>query len=182
MGGWTANLLATGIVVIAGLGLCRQVLVWWNETTPPSAGATDAATQNRLNPELLPAELRLWTTHGPMEIAQVYGNRDVVLVELRRKCQSFDVGKSNLAEVGPGERRFLERLAKLAPVDQTSDLDLYAPDESVTMVVAVSRQQRRIVAWSFALPVEEAAWSCYTFGPAMSEPVPGSGTDLKETP
>jgi hypothetical protein len=182
IGGWTANLLATAIVVVAGLGLGRQVLVWWNETTLPSAAATDAAAEKRLSPDVLPADLRLWTTRGPIEIARVYGDRDAVLTEMRHKCQSLDVGQSNPAEMGPGERRFLERLAKLAPVEQTNDLDLYAPDESVTMMVAVSRQRRRIAAWSFALPVEEAAWSCYTFGPAMSEPVPGSGTDLKETP
>ena len=181
IGGWTANLLATAIVVVAGLGLGRQILVWWNEVSPPPAAALEHTDQG-LSLDVLPADLRLWTTRGPVEISRVHGDRQVVLREMIRKCLSFDAGKVTLAEPGPGERRFLERLAKLAPVEQTNDLDLYARDESVTMVVAVSRQRQRIAAWSFALPMEEATWSCYTFGPAASEPAPGAAQKLKETP
>jgi hypothetical protein len=181
IGGWTANLLATAIVVVAGLGLGRQILVWWNEVSPPPA-ALLAHLDKGLTLDVLPADLRLWTTRGPVEIARVHGDRQVVLREMIRKCLSFDAGEVTLTEPGPGERHFLERLAKLAPVEQTDDLDLYAPDESVTMVVAVSRQRQRIAAWSFTLPMEEATWSCYTFGPAASEPAPGAAQKPKETP
>lgn len=171
IGGWTANLLATAIVVVAGLGIGWQLLVWWNE--PSHGGASEGTTGSPWTSDVLPADLRLDTTRGPMAMGRVFGDRAVVLAELRRRCRSVDAGDIGPAEPGPGERRFLDRLANLAPVEQTGDLDLYAPDESVTMVVAVSRQRQRIAAWSFALPVEEATWSCYTFGPGARKPAPG---------
>ena len=181
VGLWTANLLASAIVVVAGLGLGRQILVWWNEVSPPRAAALEL-TDQAIPQGVLPADLRLWTTRGPVEIARTHGDQQVVLREMIHKCLSFDAGEVTLTKPGPGERRFLERLAKLAPVEQTNDLDLYAPDESVTMVVAVSRQRQRIAAWSFALPMEETTWSCYTFGPAGSEPAPRAAQKPKETP
>src|SRR5688572_15129356 len=88
IGGWTANLLATAIVVVACLGLGRQILMWWNEVSPPPAAAIDQAADKHLTLDVLPADLRLWTTRGPVEIARVHGDRQVVLVELIRKCQS----------------------------------------------------------------------------------------------
>src|SRR5687768_3893786 len=99
IGGWTANLLATAIVVVAGLGLGRQVLVWWNEVSPTPAAAL-VHSDHGLTPDVLPADLRLWTTRGPVEVARVFGDRQVVLAEMIRKCQNFDAGDVNLAEPG----------------------------------------------------------------------------------
>jgi hypothetical protein len=159
--GWTANLLATALVLVAGLGVGRQVLVWWYETPLQQR----AAAQDEPLPPETPDELRLWTARGPMSLTHAIGDKDAALALMRRQCLSFPIGPVD-QPIGKGEQRFLEKLAKLAPVEQTKELDLYVPSGEVTMVVAVSRAVPRIAAWSFALEAEPSRWSCYTFCPA----------------
>jgi hypothetical protein len=165
--GWSANLLATALVLVAGLSVGRQVLVWWYETPPQQAAV---AGSEQLPPET-PGELRLWTARGPMSLERVVGDRDAALALMRERSASFPIGPV-AQPAGPGEQRFLEKLAKLAPVEQTKELDLYVPSGEVTMVVAVSRTGPRIAAWSFALEAEPSCWTCYTFCPAASSPSP----------
>jgi len=162
MAGWTANLLATALVLVAGLGVGRQVLVWWYETPPQQQRA--AAQDEPLPPET-PDELRFWTARGPMSLAHAIGDKEAALGLMRRQCLSFPVGPVE-QPIGKGEQQFLEKLAKLAPVEQTKELDMHAPSGAVTMVVAVSRAVPRIAAWSFALEAGPSRWSCYTFCPA----------------
>jgi hypothetical protein len=104
-----------------------------------------------------------------MSLERVGGDKDAALALMRERCTSFPIGPIE-QPAGPGEQRFLEKLAKLAPVEQTKELDLYVPTGEVTMVVAVSRTGPRIAAWSFALEAEPSRWSCYTFCPAASSP------------
>lgn len=167
--GWTANLLATALVLVAGLGVGRQVLVWWYESPPAPAAA--AATGEQLPPET-PAELKMWTSRGPLTLERVVGDQDAAVAAMKKQCQRLAQGSelpkgvSQERDGGPGEQRFLEKLAKMTPVEQTKELDLFVPPGDMTMVVAVSRGQRRIAAWSFALEADPATWSCYTFCPA----------------
>jgi len=163
--GWTANLLATVLVLVAALGVGRQVLVWWYETPQQQR----AAAQGQPLPPETPDELRFWTARGPMSLEHAIGDKDAALALMRRRCLSFPIGPVE-QPIGKGEQRFLEKLAKLAPVEQTKELDLHVPSGEVTMVVAVSRTGRRIAAWSFALEAEPSRWSCYTFCPAASSP------------
>jgi hypothetical protein len=165
--GWTANLLATALVLVAGLAVGRQVLVWWYEAPPEQAAA---AGTEQLPPET-PGELRLWTARGPMSLERVVGGQDAALALMRERSVSFPLGPVE-RPAGPGEQRFLEKLAKLAPVEQTKELDLYVPAGEVTMVVAVSRGEQRIAAWSFALEAEPSRWTCYTFCPAAASSPP----------
>jgi hypothetical protein len=154
--GWTANLLATALVLVAGLGVGRQVLLWWYESQPAPA----AAASEQLPPET-PGELRMWTSRGLMTLERVVGDKDAALAAMRKRCARSPVGPI-MQPAGPGEQRFLEKLAKMTPVEQTKELDLYVPPGDVTMVVAVNRHEPRIAAWSFALEAEPAAWTCYT--------------------
>ncbi len=177
--GWSANLLATALVLVAGLAVGRQVLVWWYESPPePLAAASNADL-----PPGMPGELRLWTTRGPMSLARVAGDRGAAIAAMRAACKSLESaperhrgrslqGDAIAQPLGPGEQRFLEKLAKMTPVEQTKELDLFVPPGEVTMVVAVRRDQPRIAAWSFALEAEPARWSCYTFCPAAGRDGP----------
>ena len=171
--GWTANLLATAIVLVAGLAMGRQVLVWWYEQPPPTLAALDGHL-----PQEMPQDLRLWTAHGPLSINRIAGDKTAALAAMRRGCASASPGRPKAAIAGPGEQRFVARLAKLVPVEQTKELDLFVPDEQVPMVVAVNRQNRRIASWSFGLEVEQGAWSCYTFCPADALSGPGEGAGV----
>jgi hypothetical protein len=193
--GWTANLLATAIVLVAGLAIGRQVIGWWREgevagrsgiasTADGSSAATDGTrsvpatldggTQDV--PASLPEELRLSSARGPLEIVHFSGDRFAALARLRTSCRALaaDRTKSPLpAELviapaaGPGEAQWLARLANERPVEQTEGLDLYQPSGELAMVVAASRgPERRIAAWGFALPTGDGQWSCYTFAPS----------------
>jgi len=169
--GWTANLLATALVLVAGLAVGRQVLEWWYESPPEQAAM---AGSEQLPPEM-PDELRLWTARGPMSLERVVGDQDAALATMRARCAGLPIGPVE-QPIGPGEQRFLEKLAKTTPVEQTNELDLYVPSGEVTMVVAVSRGEPRIAAWSFALEAEPSRWTCYTFCPAAASS-PSSGVD-----
>jgi hypothetical protein len=165
--GWSANLLATALVLVAGLAVGRQVLVWWYESPPERLAAVG---DPHLPPET-PAELRLWTTRGPVSITGVVGARSAALALMREECRRLTAAAADHhggfadRDLGLGEQRFLERLAKLTPVEQTEDLSVYEylPSGEVTMVVAVRRPTPRIAAWSFALEAQPTRWSCYTF-------------------
>jgi hypothetical protein len=165
--GWTANLLATALVLVAGLAVGRQVLVWWYEAPPEQIAAANA---DELPPET-PGELRLWTARGPMTLARIVGDRDAALKRMRERCAEAPIGPIKQPP-GPGEQRFLEKLAKMTPVEQTKELHVYVPSGDVTMVVAVSRTGPRIAAWSFALEAQPGHWSCYTFSPATTTSLP----------
>jgi hypothetical protein len=176
--GWSANLLATALVLVAGLAVGRQVLVWWYES--PSQPIAESSDDN-VPPET-PGELRLWTTRGPASITGVVGERAAALTLMRTECQRLVAaatdhhGVSPDRDLRPGEQRFLEKLAKLTPVEQTEGLSLYEylPGGEVTMVVAVRRQVPQIAAWSFALEAQPTHWSCYTFCPAATPSPPNT--------
>jgi hypothetical protein len=170
--GWTANLLATALVLVAGLTVGRQVLVWWNESpAQPVAETIDSSV-----PPETPGELRLWTTRGPAAISAVVGERAAALTLMREECHrlvaaaAVHQGAFPDRDLGPGEQRFLEKLAKMMPVEQTEGLSVYEylPGGDVTMVVAVRRDDPRIAAWSFALQAQPTHWSCYSFCPAAT--------------
>src|SRR5262245_66416391 len=80
--GWTANLLATALVLVAGLGIGRQVLVWWYESPPvPPA----VATADEQLPSMAPDELRLWTSRGPMTLERVGGDKDAAVAGMKKQ-------------------------------------------------------------------------------------------------
>jgi len=183
IGGWTANLLATAIVLVASLAIGRQIVAWWREAEPVAAASEGL-------PDAAPAEMRWWTAHGPLTKEQVRGDEAAVLAAMRRRCREVPAGllaggqissAGQASSAGAGEERFVARLANEQPVEQTEDLDLYQPSGEPTMVVAVARQTRRIAAWSFALPGNaaggESAWSCYTIhaaGGVATKPAAGA--------
>jgi hypothetical protein len=171
----TVNLLASAIVIVACLAIGSQIISWWYEARPLATPQSPAEGSVPL-PDVLPQELRLWTSHGSLTVERVRGDLRAVQAAMRRRCVEEAATAPLAAELRPGEERFLARLANSAPIEQTGGMDLYQPDGELTMVVAVNRKARRIAAWSFALPAEEAVWSCYTVRPADSQPadVPGA--------
>ena len=188
IGGWTANLLASAIVLVASLAIGRQIVVWWHESSPPPA--VETAEKGDL-PDAAPAEIRWWTARGPLTVEHIHGDEAAALAAMRRRCLEMPIGPMAgqwTAPAGPGEARYVERLANERPVEQTEDLALYQPGGGPTMVVAVARRQRRIAAWSFALRGEAAgglrsdpvaggssAWSCYTVHAAGVAGGPAAG-------
>ena len=164
IGSWTANLLATAIVLAASLAIGRQIVLWWHEVRPRDPAEKLAAAADL--PAATPEEIRWWTTRGPLTVERIQGDEAAALAAMRRRCLEAPIGQMAgqwSAPAGTGEERYVARLAIDRPVEQTEDLDLYQPGGGPTMVVAIARRQRRIAAWSFALPDSaSSAWSCYT--------------------
>jgi hypothetical protein len=177
IGSWTANLLATAIVLVASLAIGRQIIAWWREAVPVAAA-------NEGLPAQAPKELRWWTARGPLTRELVPGDETTVLAAMRRRCREMPAGPFSTgipAAAGSGEVRYVATLAKEQPVEQTEDLDLYQPTGGPIMVVAVARRTRRLAAWSFALPGQagsgEPVWTCYTIhaaGGVANKPAAGA--------
>jgi hypothetical protein len=186
--GWTTNLLATAIVLVAGLGLGWQVLAWWHEKPPAVAGSAELTSASL---PLIGDSSEFWTTHGPLKIERVSGGQEVAVAAMRAFCREIDVGDGTPTHFvrapvpatlgGPGEQRFVAKLQDETPLEEAGDLALYQPRGQTVMVVAVSRSRQRIVGWSFALEVEEEMWSLYHFQPmplmtGIMAPEPKAGT------
>ena len=120
MTGWGSNLLATGVIVIAGLTFGRQVVEWWGvEPTvapPPAAGvALDVGRHGAAHC------VRLGDFPFLLERRLLTGDKQAVLAELRSGCRrrlaEADI-KAAAAAPGPAQRRMLAGLTGLQPVEE----------------------------------------------------------------
>ncbi|HZN34299.1 MAG TPA: hypothetical protein VFB80_10785, partial [Pirellulaceae bacterium] len=81
---WTTNLLATAIVLAAGLAMGWQVLAWWRER--PEAEAAAALPPEAALPAI--AESReFWTRGGPLRIERVRGDAAAAQAAMREFCR-----------------------------------------------------------------------------------------------
>src|SRR5687768_4459456 len=102
IGGWTGNLLATAIVLVASLVIGRQILHWWREDAP--ADAERSASADAELPFQAPRDLRLWTSRGPLSTERVRGDRLAALAAMRRLCSNLTIPPPPAGTAGPGER------------------------------------------------------------------------------
>ncbi len=161
--GWTTNLLATGIVLLGGLTLGWQVVGWWKEEAPSLAG--QAAGLDGAGLPMLGKDREFWTRGGLLKVERVAGGLSKVQTAMRAFCQE-GAAAGERAEAGKGEAEFVEQLFRQTPLEETSNVAVYQPVGQRGMVVAVDRETKRIVGWSFALEAEEGVWSIYYFRPA----------------
>lgn len=164
--GWTTNLLALAILLVLGIVVGWQLATWLNEAPPPPLALAEEP----------PANVRLLSHGGPLQIDRVTGELPAVRDVLRKRCFETAAKAAPQGDAGPGETRFLARLAKETPREQSGEVALYEPSGEPVMTVLVDRRQERIVAWAFAFPANEGVWSCYTFcpGAALIAPLLGS--------
>jgi hypothetical protein len=148
--GWTTNLLATAIVLVAGIALGWQVLVWWAE----AVGERVAAPINEAFMERFSGG-EFTTGSGQFKAEQLEGDEVAAFAAMREWC----LGTASIPdarEPGPGEAELLASLGTQQPLEVAGDLALYEPPERLAglppMLIAVSQSRERIVAWSFALP------------------------------
>jgi hypothetical protein len=160
--GWTTNLLASGIVLVAGLAIGWQVLVWWREAGPDDA----AAMQENLAALVPQMEGReFWTKHGPVRIERFHGSEAEATAAMRAFCRAADARTGLAGLAGPGEERFVKKLREQPALEESGSVAVYQPAGQTGMMVGVRGPDNRIVAWSFALPVEERVWHLYHFRP-----------------
>jgi hypothetical protein len=159
---WTTNALATAIVLVGGLAVGSQVVVWWFDRPP--ATIDDPAVQAALRLPEIDGTREFWTRHGSMKVARVEGEAAEALAAMKTLCRApANVPAKSAA--GPGEAQFVARLAAQTPLEEAGNVALYQPANQKSMVVAVDLPSGRIVGWSFALPTEVGTWSIYHFRP-----------------
>lgn len=169
MTGWAINLLAAGLILIAGLALGRQVIDWLRSGTQP-IGMTDHVDQvvgRDPSGELLATA---WLEFGESSLAVrrsvINGNVDAVLAELRRGCREAAQADYPMPhQPGPAEQALLQRIAAQSPIDQLpGKWSMHQVASPVPLVVTVKQGTpadsspqvagtlRRVISWGLALP------------------------------
>src|SRR5262245_17073687 len=174
--GWTSNLLVTGIVLVAALGVGRQLTRWWrvdpqNETSShiPDPGAVGEAGDQRLSLEF---------GHGySLRRIEVKGDAETATEKLQAECREI-AENSPLPSQPPtdGEQRFLARTSDRPPLEEKAGKwQIHRFDGKLPLLVAVrlDAANPRVVAWGLTVPSDEEACTLlvYEAGAAASGPL-----------
>jgi len=175
----TANCLVTLIVLVAGLGFGRQVLVWWkadsvNQPVPslPAAKAWDDPRQAHL--------LEFGQEPWSVRRQSIAGERAAAVEALRATCRELTAtARLPDAPAGKSESELLARLARSAPLDQQAgQWSLYQLQHEFPIILGArcpSAQEQpgdgeklaatplRVVTWGLAIPAGPDTWTLYTF-------------------
>ena len=157
--GWTCNLLATAIVLWAGLTFGRQVLQWWRNDPAPAGFQQEAAAvlgEDALGTPGQPLDLRWGDFTGSLRHVEFTGDRSAARAELRRLCESaLPRAGFPTSPPGPAESRLLASLAQRPPNAETPDGWLiYEQAGPIPLVAAVGEPSLEKVA-DAAVPSED---------------------------
>lgn len=177
---WTTRLLFSALVLVAGIGFGRQVLLWWREAPPADApGARPLQQDGGLGDLRQAHEIVFGQGSWTMRRQVVKGPMEKAVASLRAVCREVTEAAAPVADAPEAaERAWLESLARSTPVDHVpSQWWLYQLDESVPIMVGVrhgdpattnssakvAQVGRRVVTWGMAVPTDRGAWTLYTF-------------------
>ncbi|MCC6124577.1 MAG: hypothetical protein IT426_06430 [Pirellulales bacterium] len=181
--GITSNCLFTAIVLVAGLGIGRQILRWWSADAPRQS----ASPQNSELPRGLGDPSRLhflqfgrqgWS----MARREFQGSLTGAEEQLRRDCrEQIETAASPLEKPTPEQTKLLETLAKMPAIDaEPPRWQLFAPDRNNKLILVgvkpplakdtVEQDRKigssRVVLWGIALAKGSDAWSLLLFIPS----------------
>jgi len=160
MSAWTTRGLLTAVILVAGLGLGRQVLKWWAaDSADPKAdgwhghlarggvgtGDTPVAPDgcspaaDGLGDPTQPHILRFGNQPWSLRRQLVSGSKQAAADALRAGCRQITQQGVVFTDLPPqDEKEFLEYLATCAPVEQEAGLwRLFQLDQGFPMVVGV---------------------------------------------
>jgi hypothetical protein len=197
---WTSRGLVSGIILVAGLALGRQVLQWWGaEKDPPAALSPRSLAPGSLGDLGQDHLLEFGDSVWRMARGSVSADAPGALKDLQTRCEKI-LGSCRLpeGEPGPSERNLLSRIARQKPaLEEPGQWRLFASDAGFPMVVGtretptadggangrVVKPAERVVTWGLAVPAGADAWTTYTFhtGPA-EEGRPSAALDLPIPP
>jgi hypothetical protein len=162
MSGWTTNILAIAIVIAIGLALGWQITSWLHEPTPSVQLADVTAASARL-PQISD-EREFWTSGGLVKVQRQTGTPSDVIEAMLAFCREKSPASQSRG-IGAGEAAFVKQLLAEQPLEESPPVALFQPPGQALMVVAIDRDQQRIIAWSFAAPTPGGSWSLYHFRP-----------------
>jgi hypothetical protein len=174
-------------VILAGLTLGRQVLIWWRETpaAPPAAAARDRPT----SPEAEQRQLEFGALATTVQTRQVRGSRQELLRILRDMCRPASrPGSRSTAPAEPAERRLLAELAGKEPAESGDGWRIDELPQGMPLVICSTTVERnsfrsrnnsdagngmnsvlpspldpRIVSIGLAVPGGQDQWTAYAF-------------------
>lgn len=166
--GWTTNGLATALVLVAGLTLGRQVLIWWREAPAESALPSQAA-------DVAARQLEFESLATTVQSRTIRGTRADLLQALRDLCRPAQRPQV-LQDPSPSdaERRLLAELAAKEPVEVGDGWRIDELPQQLPLVICSTwaGPQRsessapldlRIVSIGLAVPGKEDRWTAYAF-------------------
>jgi hypothetical protein len=151
-------LLATAIVVAAGLTFGRQALVWWRGEASP---AEPLVVTSRLG-QASPHRLAFGDVPLVFEREVMTGDRPAVLERLAARCRAIAESRPQVAwPPGPAERNMLRRIPQQRPVLETNGFRVYQLERPLPMATGVaelpaedgSGPRDRVVCWGLAMPI-----------------------------
>lgn len=189
----TLDLIAIGIVLVAGLTFGRQIVEWWRtEPVDLAAGVPALGVNSGWGDGGAPVTLEFGDRPFVLARQMAPGDRDSTLATLRDRCRAV-LEKAALPATEPdaAEKSLLKRTAALKPVaEEAGAWQVYLLEGPFALVVGIriggaERMRdaaatsepppapRRVVCWGLALPLSERAWTLYIFTagqPAAADP------------
>ena len=179
--GWTANGLATALILVAGLTFGRQVLLWWREE--PAATSPHKADLASLEDGIKHLEFGALT--GPVQTRKVSGSRDDVLAALRDMCRPSERPRAEAGSpLSEAEARLLTELAGKEPAEAGDGWRIDQLPQGLPLVICSTTAGNRsppkvpldlrILAIGLAVPAADDAWSAYAFRLGVESPAAGA--------
>jgi len=202
LSGWAANLLATAVVLAAGLTFGRQVLLWWRDGGPPPD--VNVVGSPRMGELTSPHRLEFGGAPLVFQRETLTGDRRAALERLVANCRALAEAQPRpVGEAGPAQRALVQRLAQQPPVFEGDGFNIHQIPRPLPMAAALSTgdapngsaPHRRVVSWAVAMPVatepvEQQAgasppgdWTLFSWSageglraaPAIAPPLPPGG-------
>lgn len=184
--GRTTDLLAIGIVLIAGLSLGRQVLRWWkaDDASPNVPIASATAAPISWGDEGSPVELQFGDRTTGFTRMAISGTED----QARQQLVALCVEKTRQAAfpqtpAPASELRLLERISKATPFQsEAGDWEVHVIEKPLPLVLGVKfaaatpgmpaatveHSPRRVVCWGWLFSHGTANFTAYCVQPARS--------------
>jgi len=190
---WAANLLVSGMIVLAGLVFGGQVLRWWRYDQSGLGKrdhVADVLGHGALGDERRARFFQFGHYPGRLRRSVVEGDADRVVARLQELAQASAIANPPaIAEPTAAESRVLEKFDTIEPVLADGDKwAIYAPVGPLPVVVAVRNSAadsssikqsgavdegaarivapgRRVVFWGMGLPRAERGWTLMCLEP-----------------
>ena len=180
---WTTKSLLSAMVLVAGLGVGRQVLKWWSdgsrESAPlPTPFQQDDGLGDASRVHILQFGDQCWSIRRQTVVGRVADAAGALRAACRETIAGAQPAGSQPTEA---ERQFLAKLGRQRPVEEKpGEWQLFQWNEDVPMLVGVrpwppsspvgagtplAEPGRRVVLWGLAIPAEPGNWTLMAFQP-----------------
>lgn len=181
------NVFATGLVLIIGVVIGRQMLDWWLASSRDGSSAGNPTTLVHSNGGADYQWLEFGDTSATMRRFEFEGTREEAVAALRGACKEIVATGSSVRSSSPSVAKWLDRMAGQPPVESNPGkwllYELQHPLPMVAIVndvpIAFAEQSgdfessnRGVLCWGLAFSVLEqssaARWTMFVFSPTAA--------------